>query len=482
MSRLPDLSFPIPPSSKVSFFRALPRWPSSSKDFQFSFDYLSPVALSALIPLIVFLALLLVFLTLLTCRYTRRQAVVDARLTSIKSFRRTSLSILLASLLFFLISVLISLGLLGNSVVHARARDALDVIKGFVTDVRRTGFAIADLFIHFNNRLTQFRASDVSDTMFADFAGLEIVRPALTAVQRYILSNFPPIAPLRQRLEQLITDVSNVISAIDKAVTIVYASVLALIFLQITGPGILFATDALPIHDRSRACRIVLHITFLFVPVLVSWALVGVTAATGNVVADVCFSLQEYRNVLLGSVTADEAFENAFVRSNVLCSNILRPEDLVSQINSTSDALVQSELVELTVKTLVNESATSIADAARWTGDEVLKFVDCSGLVEFSGSLESVACGRMGWSALEGIFDMWCAFLGLAILLSLAFLVSICGGRVARSLLVFPPENVKMDVEDMEDAREGGMDAALIDETGIETVVAHSFEDEMDMK
>lgn len=443
---------PIVTSDAAKFFRSIPRWSGAPTEFDFSTEYLVPVALTALISTIIGLVVIGLLFAFLVARYTCSEREWDARSTRMARKKGSNVIQLgLSASLMFLIFTFLSLALVGTHSVSSSATDVIDSAKGMLNDMSRTGSSMVDVVVLLRKRLSEdFNVSAILQEEVFSAVSVDIAEPALSTLQDYTMKRIPDVSRLRSALTVLLTNIKKVVEVIEKAVSSTYAGLAVIVLLQLLGPLLLFLSASLSHYKSrpSRALQILFHVLFLLVPALLSWVLLGVASAVGAVVADVCTSLHVYRNVLLGEMNATSVTGNAFVDTNLLCPSIISASGLQEQINATVDSLLQSQLVNSTVLAVLKTSSSDLADAAIWTGEEVTKFVDCSSFIATSGQIELNACGNFERSSIAGIFDLWASFLGLTLCLSVAFIASVSGIRVAGAILLWSQEEEESFLEE----------------------------------
>lgn len=448
---LMNYSEEIHQSNAVEFFRQAPRWPTAPAEFDFTLDYLTPVALTALIPIFFAVALALALVIHLTIRFTCRHSQTVARLERHHNSRRATLILipLSAGLLMFTF-VFTSLGLLGNATLNQSAKDALDVFEALVHDISRTGFAVVDTAIHLKTKLEAFSPEESlvnsttdSPPALSETVG-DMVTPAFLAMKTFVLDRYPDVSKLRHALIELRTKILSVFKTIRRLVGMVYSVLLAVILILVSALPLLRIATA---RSVPRICSLFAYLLYLFVPSLLAWALVGILSAVGATVSDVCASLTVYRDTLRGIISVPTASKNAFVASGFTCPEGTSGVELKRQIRDTAGSILQSELARTTVERLLSTPATDIAETANWTSDQLPRYLNCSAQVAFSGQLEFVVCGKEGRSAIDGIWNLWVAFIGLAICLSGALFASLMGLHVMRSFDVWAfPVHVGSDV------------------------------------
>lgn len=431
----------IEQSRAVKIFRATPRWPSASSTFAFTTKYLKPVALTAILPMFIAVVIVLGLVIHVIVRFTCRCQKTNARLRRLQTSRQATFALVpLSTALLLFIFVFTSLGLLGNATLNHSSLDSLDVFSGLVNDLSRAGFAVVNTSILLRSRLEAFNATsaDVGTPILAEIVEVDLVRPTLRASQIFMLERYPNVIPLREALSSVVNNLDEVFSTVRRIVGLVYSVLFAIMLILVSAPPLLRIATA---HSSSRICSVVAYLLYLFVPSIVSWVLVGVLSAVGATVADVCTSLDVYRKVLRGTVAAPK--DNAFVNSGFVCPNGLTGESLKSQIDNTAKSILQSNLARSTVELLLSTPAEQIAETASWTSDQLPKYLDCDAQIRFSGQLEFVTCGKNGNSAIDGIWNLWVAFIGLAVCLSIAMFASLMGLQVMRVLDVWPSAYVR---------------------------------------
>ncbi|CDF36225.1 unnamed protein product [Chondrus crispus] len=439
-----DFLLPIAPSSAVSFFRSTPRWPGAARAFDFTTDYVARNALTALIPAFFAVFLVLLYLVLLTIRYTCKESSVDARLLTPPRTRRATLLALLVSVaLTFVIFLFIALGISSVTAANFAFRDALDVISGLVADVSRVGYAFVDVAVDVQNRLLSFSAAAQEDTPLTAALPDQYL-PALRAVPEYITSVYPDLGPLTDSIEVLLEDITDVLKATRKAIALASGVLVAICLLLLLAPVLLLLLDSMPLGKRSRPWRVFVHILILIFPPFLAWTMVGITSAVGAVLSDVCVMFNDYRQVLSGTLAAADIPENALINAGATCPTTVDATRVAEQMNGTIESILQSPFATQSVKIILDIAPQKLADTAAWSRDEITAYLNCSRLIEFSGQIEFIACGAEGKSAIEANYDLFVSFLGMALVLSLALFLSLVGLRVTWSLFVwqggnFPP-------------------------------------------
>lgn len=447
-----DFSDEIIQSRAVKFFQSTPRWPTATTDFQFSVEYLTPVALTAILPLFFAAFVVLVIVIAIIVRYTCLSAkVLDRLRKQHESQRATLIMVPVSAILLTAIFVFTSIGLLGNATLNHSSNDALDVFTALVDDISRSGFVVADTAILLKQRLETFTPPPQlgNESVLPDLVG-DLVTPTLLASKRFILSRYPDVTPLRTALQDLRDSILNVFNRVRRLVDIVYLVLLITIVILLVAIPLLRLATA---KSTRRFISVIAYIACLFIPTLLAWILVGILSAVGATVADICVSLSEYRMVLRNVAVEYAMRNNTFVKSGFTCPDGLTAEALEQQIGDTALSVLQSDLARSSIQLLLSTPPELIAETAQWTSKQLPRYLDCSAQVNFTGKLEFVACGRDGLSAIDGIWNLWSCFIGLAVCLSIATLASLLGVHIMRFLDVWP--YISDDASNME-GREGG--------------------------
>lgn len=438
---LADYNATIASSTAVQFFRSTPRWPTAANEFQFSLSYLTNIALTALIPLLFALVLLLALAIHVIIRFTCRHRHTVARLERLAASHRATLVLIpLSAALLMFIFVFTSLGLLGNATLNQSTKDALHVLEALVNDLSRTGFAVVDTAIYLHAQLEAFspNGSDASAPLSQSVG--DLVTPAFQATKTFILGRYPDVSQLRAALTDVRAEIVTIFTVVRRVVGIVYSIMLAIMLLLVSAPPLLRVATA---RSVARVCAMFAYLLYLCVPSLLAWAVVGVMSGVGATVADVCASLTVYRDSLRGIGGAGGSgnmgdSSNAFIASGFTCPDGLSADSLKQQIGATAESILQSELARSTVERILSTRAEEIAETAAWTSDQVPRYLNCSALIELSGQMEFIVCGKEGRSAIDGVWNLWVAFIGLALCLSVAMFASLMGVHVMRAFDVWP--------------------------------------------
>lgn len=425
-------------SESVQFFRATPRWPSAPSEFDFSLDYLTPVALTALIPIFFAVVLVIALIVHIAIRFTCRHRHTNDRLRRLHQSKKATLILIpMSAALLMFIFVFTSLGLLGNAMLNQSANDALNVFEALVNDLSRSGFAVVDTAIYLNEQLKAFKpnASNTNSSILSATVG-DMVTPTYIATKSFVLERYPDVSELRNALNSLREKIIYVFTVVRRIVGIVYSVMLAVILLLVSAPPLLRIATA---RGIPRICSLFAYLLYLMVPTLLAWALVGIMSAVGATVSDVCASLSSYRDTLrgVGAANSNRNRNNAFVASGFTCPEGISAASLQQQIEDTATSILQSDLARTTVERILSVPAEQIAEAATWTSQQVPRYLNCSAQIEFSGQLEFLVCGKDGRSSIDGVWNLWVAFIGLALCLSGAMFASLMGMHVMRAFDVW---------------------------------------------
>lgn len=427
-----DFSAPVTTSRAVGRFLSLPRWGSAPTNFMFDMDYFRQSALTALIPIIAGVLLTLLTLIHIIIRHTCRAVGTSKRQERIAQSKGYSIfQTIFSAILFIGLTTFISLGLLGNAALSFSADDALTVIQGLVSDLSRLGFAFLDTALLMENRIRAFNLASVPLPQSLQTSLGDQLTPTFGALQTYALAGFPDIRPLRIELDVLVTEIDDVLNVIQKITNIVYGVILGIIIILALSPPLLLLSDSLS-RRAKRGSRIP-HFLFLIV-LLLGWLLIGVAQTSGIIISDVCVALHDYREAL---ITQSSPSNNVFLDSGFTCPSPELAGTIETRINDTAEGVTQSELATDTVEIMLEETSQRLQDAARWSGGQARRLVDCSTQIEFSGKLEFIVCGSEGSSAVEGVYDLFTSFLGLVVTLHLAIFVGLFGLEIAGFLGVW---------------------------------------------
>lgn len=186
------------------------------------------------------------------------------------------------------------------------------------------------------------------------------------------------------------------------------------------------------------------------------------SSGVGAVGADLCEAIHEYRSVLMGTGTAKGS--NPLIDSGFTCPEGVQVSLLKEHIENTATSLVQNELTKDTVQLLLNTSAEQLAEMARWSGEEVVRKLDCSEQISFSGRVEFVVCGAGHQSAIDGVYGLWVGSLGLALSLNAALFFSLFGMQVAGGILIWEGNDV--DERGAQNETSSSDDDGMSDEKG----------------
>lgn len=447
----------IPQSPAVSFFHDIPRWPNSRNEFELSFDYLNPVALTALISVFVALIFIFLFIIQLSCRYSARESKVDDRIFRMHRSRNyTILQISLAVTLTFATTLFIAVAMISIVALNFSFQDGLNMIGGVAEDLFHVSSGLVDVAQQFRDRFVNFNPNASQDSGVVSGSFGDFLTPAFSSLRAYALEHYPDFTQLNEAISTRSAQVRNVLRVVSRAVNIVSAGLLAIIISLLAAPALHFLVDALPLTRRYRFCRIMLHVLVSVFPTLLAWSFLGVTSAVGATLSDICMSLHDYRSVLLNEIDPSTVPMNAFVKGDVLCPSNIDPGRIRSQFNSTVAAILQNQFTRTTISKVLGTSAESVAMSAEWSRDKVMGYVDCSALITFSGKVEFIACGQQGKSAIQSVVDLWAAFLGISLALTIAVFLSLWGIRIGWGLLVWPREHIesRLNMEELASARE----------------------------
>lgn len=434
-----EFSHQLPSSRHVSFLRSLPRWPPR-KPFALHSDYLVPAVLSALIPIIIGLVAIVLMGCALFARLGPRRRTVDnkaraAAANPLHAWWHALLSVALS----FSAGCFVAQAAIGSAVLLSALRDATDVIRALVNSVSATGFSVVDTFLAFVTRLRML------DTTSPDVISLiptptgtkkDVMVLAFDAMRDYSLERMPNVVPLRSALNSLLQRINQALSTVTTYADVVYYAICGLLCIQIVAPIVHLAEEALFVRGAKKRWRVLLGLAYILLPVATVWILLGVASAAGVAVGDACIVLHDYRRHLLG-FTEGALPKNPLIDSGLVCIGKAQSDALVSGLQDAVQALDQPVFTR-TARVLFNETADQLFQSAKDSAESLEQIINCSTLVTLSGKLEHIVCTHHQ-SAARGIVELWVAFLGLGIALTIAFFVSTLGIRVAWAYYVWPP-------------------------------------------
>ncbi len=457
-----EFHLPLNQSRSVLFLTNLPRWGGAARNasaFDMNLQYLLPTALSALVPVIVGVFVTALLFIALLIRMGHRRRKVDAALLLVAECPRDYIwQIPISVVLAFAVASFVAQGCIGAGVMLRSLRDALDVIKALFTTVQHTGFEVVDLFLLFVRKLKELdpNSVDIAKVLpnVPDSVDNADMVNAFNVMKDYALKRIPDVLPLKEALEVLLGRILAIMQLVLTYAYGVYYALLALLFVQILGPISVFSEEALFLKGVSRLWRSALLITFLFLPVATAWLLLGVASAVGLAVSDACVVLADYRRHILGVSVAGDVValaRNPIIDSGLTCIDEAKAEIIKSGLNDALAPLREPVFAQ-TVTVVLNVSADALIERAQWSAKSLADLIDCKTIVNLSGSLEHIVCGAGGHSTARSIADMWSAFLGLGISLSIVFLLSTLGVRIAWGAYVWPMPTVqKLPVDGAKD-------------------------------
>lgn len=467
-------------SKAVAFLGRIPRWDGDkAHTFALDMSYLLPTALSGLIPIIVgFIFTLLMFVALYV-RMGPRRGSVDESLRRVgenpkKYFWHIPISVVLG----FSIVSFMAQGCIGSAILLKSLLDAIDVIRSLFTVVSNTGFEVIDLFTLFVEKLTALDPySEGVQKVLPALPGPankkfdpEAMAKAFLAMKEYALDRMPNIVPLKNALEVLLGRILDILEQILRYADTVYYALWTLLFMQLVGPMVHFFEEYLFVKKVSRLWRSIPLVAYLLLPVMTSWILLGVSSAVGLVISDTCLVLKDYRAHILNLKNIPPA-NNALVKSGLVCIPQKEAQAIKQGLRDALRPLTEPVFAD-TVQIVLNVSATALNKRAEWSVQELSQLIDCKTLVDLSGSLEFIMCGEGGQSSSQGVADMWSAFFGLGITLTLAYFSSTLGVRIAWSTFVWPMPLKKKDDDEYSDS---DRDTRVGEDQDIEAVAGNNL-------
>lgn len=256
-----------------AFFDGLPRWSREKPDVELDLigSYISEVGLTAIIPVIVAVIVILLCFILLILRVSCLADRVDKSLVRRRKKRgNENLGHLLCStILVHAILAFLGVGAIGTIVVCESASNISNIVSGLLAELKLSGLAIMDFILWMESRFENFdpESSSFNDgTEEGDFMVL-----AFTAVVAYVPERFPKVSGFKEELNKFLSSLVGLVDNIGDAVQWIFLGSIGFAFTALIAVSIAFCTGT---FTKQRPCvRTLLHMFFLGVPLLASWAL-----------------------------------------------------------------------------------------------------------------------------------------------------------------------------------------------------------------
>jgi hypothetical protein len=417
----------IPHHGSVSFFSSLPAWSGSTPDGTLgaATSYATKIALSAVVPAIASVLVLLACFVLLIVRYSCMRNVQDQKLVDRRqSGPPASLAhLILSTVLVHLFCVFLAVGFIGAIVVAESALNVSSSLSALVEDVRRTGLSLMDFVQWVRSRFVTFQPETLQD-------GTEAGRFLVTAFKmlvEYVPDRFPDVTAVRSALAGLLGDILNLIQVLADYVVWAFTAMIGINLLTCLALIFTFAHGAFT--RRRTCCSITTLVAFLFVPLLFSWLYFSLWTGAGIGLADGCRMMGEYREFLsAGTMTNKTA--NLLIDSGLICPSKVEAAKLEARMVSAADAILENPLASDTMTLLLSINRTDLDDSATWAVDGIKEYVNCNILVRFSGRLESLVCGDRPTSLIAGMKYLWVSSLLLSVASTAIFIATVLGSPV----------------------------------------------------
>lgn len=435
-----NITDPIEHSPAVAFLAALPRW-GRRVPFALTTPYIISTALSSIVTVISGIVVVLLLSVALFIRLGPRRDAVDVILNRIALKPRDYVwHIAVSVVLTFGVALFISLGFIGASVLVSSLHDTLDTIEALLVTVKATGFAVVDLFLLFVHRL---KILDPSSEQLRKVlpvlpdVDVDDLVTAFSAMRDYSIERIPDVGPLRAALSELLARIESTLKLVGTYADGVYYAMLILLLCQLFTPLLHFLEEIYIAHNFALVWRIMNYLFYIGVPAFTSWILLAVSSTVGLFVSDACEIMHDYRRHILELPGAALA-KNPLIESGLVCLPNSQAMGIKQRLN---EALVPLDdpLFGDTARVVLNVTSSALKRRAAWSVNSLTQLIECRTLVELSGQLEHILCGKGARSVAQGVVDVWVAFLGLALVLSLAFFAFSLGVRIAWAALVWPP-------------------------------------------
>jgi hypothetical protein len=428
----------IPHSGSVAFFNGLPRWSGSEPDVQLDSltAYVLEISFSAIIPIIAFVAVLVLCFTLLAVRNSCLSLAIDQRLVNRRKIapKEKLGHLVFSTILIHLFWIFLAFGVVGAIVLAESSLNVSSALSSFVEDVRRTGLSLIDLVQWMKARILAFQPSTLNDDTDAG----KFLEIAFSTLVEYVPKRFPDVAATRIALANLLQDILDVISIL--ADYVVWAFTAMTCFTLVTTLALVFTFTAGMFTRRRTCCTIVLFVLFMLLPLSVSWTFFGVWTGAGIGLADGCRMIDEYRNLLRTGVQTNTT-TNALMDTHLACPSKEEAAKLQSEMNMAANSIVDNPLAADTMALLLDIKDNQLGVSATWTATAVGEYINCNILVRFSGRLESLICGSRRTSLITGIRYLWNSSLMISIVVTSVFCAGVLGYPVIWTATVWalPP-------------------------------------------
>lgn len=416
----------------IGFFGSLPRWPLSKQKYSSATWYVLHVCLSGGIPtfagLIIVACLFIGLIARFTCLNEQFERRKHMRLRKRPLWNLKHI-VTICGLTTFVV-IMTGVGILGTLIVAEGSLNIVSALDGILRDVRLTGLAIMDLVLWMKERLANFDASKYESSSEEE----EILFSAFSTLIAYGEPRLPNMVPLRDAISDLLGTIIGLIDMAGKVVVLLF-SVMIVGFL-ICSMGSITVGICGACTGTRRGCVIFGMTCFIFLPLLFSWAFLGIWTVVGIGISDGCEITHGYRDVLLVHDEPAKDHDNPLVSTGVICSSSFRKTESV--VDRAVEAFVGNALAVSTATILLNVSSSDMIEVVTWGTERIRPYINCDLLVSFSGKLESLACGRGATSVAAGLQYIWISWLVLCLALSVSFVALCCDSHDTTKEMLTP--------------------------------------------
>lgn len=334
-----------------------------------------------------------------------------------------------ASTIYLFAFVCLGVGLVANSSFHNYVKAISQVISGFIDDFGVAGLGILE---------------------FVTKARKDLLSENFDVLLRPLDDSMDMAEKLQQGVRQGISDAKDVISGVDKAITVVFAVLIIVFLLMFIGLLLLFSSGV-----RGNVRRRLAKAIYL-VPLLLAWVTVGIATSTGAVLGDMCFVVADYQKMILveKGMLPQSVLEGMNTEANPMSKTQLTcPENLVSSksdlellktgINGVDQALkfadgignaspeiqrvigfFEAQIFKMPKQeqTVMNSGVGKLSDAVSWVKERLDTFLECDPLAQLLARLNAYLCGSR--QTIMVVFSIWLSLFILAILLSVMLILA----------------------------------------------------------
>ncbi len=196
----------------------------------------------------------------------------------------------------------------------------------------------------------------------------------------------------------------------------------------VIGVLLLFST-AFPRRKHQR-----IAMSIYVVPFVMSWLCVAIITASATVAGDLCVQLSDFQKIVLvqansrpPSLLADVNVQgNLLIKNNVQCPQQLVGSGIpLAATANTIGNVLQTDFSVGVLRMLYPNNRTTEAEldqVRRWLVPAIRNVVDCSIVTRLAGQYMYTFCGHRG--PITAMFVAWGSLLALAILLTIAYLLT----------------------------------------------------------